>query len=44
MAKVGKDLVAGEQQPLDLSFTDGGISWTEGDLLSAARRRRSGPA
>jgi hypothetical protein len=34
MAKVGKDLTSGDEQPLDLSFTDGGISWTEGDLLS----------
>jgi hypothetical protein len=34
MAKVGKDLVSGEQHPLDLTFTDGGVSWTEGDLLS----------
>ena len=34
MAKVGEDLVSGEEQPLDLSFRDGGLSWTEGDLLS----------
>lgn len=34
MAKVGKDLVSGEEQPLDLSLTDGGITWTEGDVLS----------
>jgi hypothetical protein len=34
MAKVGKDFLSGEEQPLDLTFTDGGVSWTEGDLLS----------
>lgn len=34
MAKVGKDLISGDEQPLDLSFTDGGVSWTEGDLLA----------
>jgi len=34
MAKVGRDLVSDEEQPLDLSFTDGGITWTEGDLLA----------
>ena len=34
MAKVGRDLVSGEEQPLDLSFTDGGITWSEGDLLA----------
>ena len=34
MAKVGKDLVPEGEQPLDLSFTDGGISWSEGELLS----------
>lgn len=33
MAKVGKDLVPEGEQPLDLSFTDGGITWSEGDLL-----------
>ena len=34
MAKVGKDLVPEGEQPLDLSLTDGGITWSEGDLLS----------
>ena len=34
MAKVRKDLVPEGEQSLDLSFTDGGITWSEGDLLS----------
>jgi hypothetical protein len=34
MAKVGGDLVSGDEQPLDLAFTDGGITWVEGDVLS----------
>ena len=34
MAKVGKDLVPEGEQPLDLTFADGGITWSEGDLLS----------
>jgi hypothetical protein len=33
MAKVGQDLVPEGEQPLDLSFTDGGLTWSEGDLL-----------
>ena len=34
MAKVGQDLVSGDEQPLDLSFSDGVVSWSEGDLLT----------
>ncbi|HEV7863330.1 MAG TPA: hypothetical protein VGR20_11535 [Acidimicrobiia bacterium] len=34
MAKVGKDLAPEGEQSLDLSFTNGGITWSEGDLLS----------
>ncbi|HVW32388.1 MAG TPA: hypothetical protein VHL53_07605, partial [Acidimicrobiia bacterium] len=34
MAKVGTGNAPEGEQPLDLSFTDGGISWAEGDLLA----------
>lgn len=33
MAKVGQDAAAAGEQSLDLTLTDGGLTWVEGDLL-----------